>query len=140
MVSGEKRQMAIRPGYFDVPAVPTGKPRLIGARCRICGDYYFAKRLFCLACGSDQMEECSLTPGGKVWSYTVSHVVPPGALVTVPYIVALLQAPEGPVFPTELTGVDVDNVKIGMDAELYVEKVAEDAEGNELMVFKARVI
>lgn len=136
MVSEAKKQLPIRPGYFELPSSPGEETRLVGALCRPCSEYFFPARSVCLRCGREGLEPVALSSRGKVWTFTVVHMPPPGSLVTAPYVVAVVELPEGPLVPTVLTGCDPSAVRIGMEAEMYVEKVGEDENGNQLMAYK----
>jgi len=120
--------------------------RLVGNRCRSCGDYFFPKALLCRNpnCTVEDLKEVSLSGKGKVWSYTINHYPPPAPYVPpdpfVPYALVVVEMPEeklmvmGPL----ADGFDYRTLKIGMDMELVVERLYTDAEGNDRMIWKWR--
>jgi uncharacterized OB-fold protein len=119
-------------GWFTMDAE---KPHLIGTQCKSCNTYYFPKQsLFCKnpACNSDAFDEVQLSRTGKVWSFTNACYQPPEPYVAadpyVPYaIIAVeLEKEKMIVLGQAVEGVDVSQLKAGMDVELVLEKLFED--------------
>ena len=48
--------------------------------------------------------------------------------------------PEGLLVPTVISTDVLDSLRIGMDMEMVLEKIKEDDEGNDVMVFKFRPV
>lgn len=133
----EKQQLPLKPGLFVMPDDPSEKPYLTAQRCKECGTYFYSGRANCLKCGAEPMEVVPLSGKGKVYTFTVAHQQLPGALVKVPYAIAIITTEEGCQIHTVITE-DFESVEVGMDVEVYFEKVAEDKEGNDLLAFKFR--
>ena len=130
-----KKRIPVKAGVFDLE-----KERLIASRCRKCGECFHPERVICLNCFSDEMEEVALSTRGKIFTYSLSLPKSPGAPVTAPFIVAYVELPEK-VYPFSLiTGCELNEVKIGMDVDLYFWKVRENEEGNEIMAYGFRVV
>jgi uncharacterized protein len=119
-------------GWFTMDAE---KPHLIGTQCKSCGTYYFPKQsLFCKnpACNSDAFDEVQLSRTGKIWSFTNACYQPPEPYVAadpyVPYaIIAVeLEKEKMIVLGQAVEGVDVSQLKAGMNVELVLEKLFED--------------
>ena len=108
-------------GLFALPADSNGKLHLIGSRCRSCGETFFPSRLCCRNCTSEDMEEIPLAGGGKLYSFTVVRVKPPHFIGEVPYLVGVVELPEGERVKTLLTGCDQSALRIGMEMELVIE-------------------
>ena len=120
---------------------PSGESaHLIGSKCQNCGDIFFPKREVCLNCGKINMETLALSPRGKLHTYTIITQVPPGAMVTAPFVSARVRLPEGAYVGTLLADCDFEKLKLGMDVELVIEKLTEDEEGNEIMIYKFRPV
>ncbi len=66
----------------------TGRPRLIASRCPHCRYAFFPKRAVCAACGVSGLDEVMLSRSGRIWSDTVAHQAPPGAVGQPPYVIA----------------------------------------------------
>jgi uncharacterized OB-fold protein len=123
-------------------------PRLIGSRCRACGTYFFPKEtFFCRnpACASSELEEVPLSPRGRLWSYTNNCYAPPPPFVASdpfqPYAVAAveLERERMVVLGQVEAGVAVDQLEVGMEMELAVGTLYEDAE-REVVIWKWRPV
>jgi len=134
-----KRVVPLREGIFRIPASPGEKPALVGSRCPRCGEHFFPKRAICLACGQVGLGEAYLTGPGKIWTFTIARMTPPGSLIEAPYVVAQVELPERVIVQSVLSDCDVDSVRVDMPVELVLEKVKEDEEGNDVVAFKFRL-
>lgn len=108
---------------FTVPSSPSEKPHLLGSKCRSCGESFFPARLCCRRCSSEDMEEIALSQTGRLYSFTTIKVKPPHFIGEVPYIVGVVELPEGERIRTLLTDCDQASLEIGMDMELVIEIV-----------------
>jgi len=135
----EKKQVPLRRGFFKIPEEPGSQPYLISSRCTNCGKYFVPTRVICLNCGKQALEEAPLKGKGTLYTYTIARQQLPGALVTPPYAIAYILMEEGCQVITVVTE-DWDSLEIDMDMEVYFEKIQEDAEGNEQMVYKFRPV
>ena len=135
-----KRLVPLREGLFSIPTGPGEKPALIASRCPRCGEHFFPKRAICLACGQVGLEEAYLTGPGKIWTFTIARMTPPGSLVEAPYVVAQVELPERVIVASVLSNCDVDSVRVDMPVELVLEKVKADEEGNDVVAFKFRLM
>ena len=139
MVEEGKKRVILKEGQFTMPSTPDEQPRLIGSRCRACGEYFFPKQVACAHCFKQDMEEVLLSPRGKLWSYTIVRQRPPVYQGPVPYALGLIELPEIRI-EALLTDCDFDSLKVGMDMELVIEKLHEDEEGNEVLTWKFRPV
>jgi len=117
--------------YYDFK---DGRPYLIGSKCNQCGYVAFPKKMVCPACLTNgSMEDMELSRRGKIDTFSILHVAPPG--FPVPYTVGYVCLPEGPRIFSILTdsGKAID---IGDDAELVVGKIREDELGNEVIGYQ----
>jgi hypothetical protein len=139
MATQEKKAVSVDSFIFELDA--EGKTgHFIGSRCKDCGGYMLPRKRICYRCGGD-MEVAPLpSTGGKLYSYTVNSLPVPGAVMVPPYAIGQLLLPEGVVLDTVLTDCDFNDLKIGMDLEMVVEKIKEDEEGNDVMAFKHRPV
>ena len=135
----ETKQLPLKPGIFKIPEDPGEKPYLLGSKCGVCDTHFFPSRMICLSCGADAMKEAQLKGRGTVYTYTIARQQLPGALVQVPYAIAIVLMEEGCQIHTPVTE-DWESVKIGMDVEVYFEKVSEDENGNDLLAYKFRAV
>ena len=131
-----KGMVPLRPGMFRLPDTPDGKPVLLGSRCSACGAYYYPKRYICITCGHEGLEEAELSGRGKVWTFSIAGQTPPGSLVEAPYPMAVVELPKEKVaIRCPLTGVAMEDVKVGMDVEITLVKMKKDEEGNDVVSF-----
>jgi len=130
-----RRQVSINEKLFKLPS-PGEEPHLAGAKCRSCGELSFPKRTRCINCFAEEMEEVSLGRRGKVYSYTIVHHATPGYKGPIPYAIGAIELPGGIVILSPLTQCQLDQLKIGMDVELVLEKLYEDENGNEVISYK----
>lgn len=119
-------------GWFTLDAE---KPHLLGTQCKACGTYYFPKQsVFCKnpACNGEAFDEVQLSRTGKIWSFTNACYQPPEPYVAadpyVPYtIIAVeLEKEKMIVLGQAVEGVDVSQLKAGMNVELVLAKLFED--------------
>jgi len=68
--------------------------KLLGLKCRKCGEYTAPPKINCLNCASSDLEVVELSGKGTVRTYSVIRVAPEGHQA--PYVVALVELEEGP--------------------------------------------
>ncbi len=139
--STTKKKVPIEEGLFYQPASPQEKPYLIGSKCSLCGNVTFPKKHVCPRCSKkDTMTEVHLSGGGKLDTFSIVNAALPG--FKAPSIQAYVKLEEGPRIWSLITGVEPNGkaLKIGMDVELVVEKVREDAQGNEVISYQFRPV
>ena len=137
--STPKKRIPVEEGLFYQPASPEEKPYLIGSKCNVCGNVVFPKMHVCSRCGKkDTMTEIHLGGRGKLDTFSIVNAALPG--FKTPSIQAYVKLEEGPRIWSLITGVEPDEkaLRIGMDVELVVEKVREDAQGNEVVSYQFR--
>ncbi|MBI4286068.1 MAG: OB-fold domain-containing protein [Chloroflexi bacterium] len=137
------KKVPVVEGLFTWPAE---KPQLIGTRCRTCGSVFFPKKVACNnpACHEKKVEDVLLGTRGKLYSFTIQYYPPPPPFrysePFTPYGIGLVELPEGVRIAGILTTGDLNEIKIGMDVELVVDKLYEDEEGNEVVTYKFRPV
>src|SRR3972149_8851509 len=95
-----------------------GRPLLIGRRCPDCGSSFFPGRVICARCNRIGLEEVELSGSGKIWSYTIAHQAPPGAIVQPPYAIAQVELPERVLVQSLVTACRPEDVRIDMEVEI----------------------
>ena len=127
-----KNRVPFREGLFEEV---DGRGILVGSRCRQCGQVAFPKRKVCLKCLSQDLESVDLSPGGKLYSYTIVHM--PSEHFEPPYAIGWIELPEGIRVFSQLRGWQENKLKTGADMELSIEKLWEK-EDREVMGFVFR--
>ena len=91
----------------------TARHELRVQRCSECGVLRHPPGPMCLACGGAKPDYVVAAGTGEIYSYVVHHHPPvPGRQV--PFVVALVQLPEGVRMVGELLGAGPEQVRIGM--------------------------
>ena len=134
-------------GKPRIPAIESwftmdAEPHLLGLRDPETGSYFFPKDVAISAApgrAGAALEEVKLSRTGRLWSYTTNHYQPPDPYVSpdpfVPYtVVAVELARERMVVLGQLAaGVDAAALEVGMEMELVLETLFEDAEAEHLV-------
>ena len=102
-----------------------------GSKCSECGSVYFPPRAVCPACAHhrrsiEKMAPFQLSGDGEVLSYTVVHEPAEGFEMQVPYVVALVKTPEGPVLTGQVVDVEPKDVTIGLKVRATFRKLREE--------------
>jgi uncharacterized OB-fold protein len=136
----EENEVLIRKGIFIFPENEKDTPRLIGGKCKACGDVVFPKRVLCDMCGSDEpMEEALIGEKGVLDTYTVVRVGYPG--YDLPYMIAVVTLPEGKDLQVlaQLEDCEPEEVRIGMPLALTTGKIKTDlSTGKDVIAYKYR--
>lgn len=136
-----KKQIPVAEGLFYQPTSPDEKPYLIGSKCNVCGHLTFPKIPICPRCAKkDTMEETHLSGKGEVESFTIVWSPLPG--FKAPSVQSYIKLSEGITIWSLMTGVEPseDALKIGMEVELVIGPVRQDAEGNEIISYQFRPV
>jgi uncharacterized protein len=119
-------------------------PQLIGTRCQTCGTYFFPRQgSFCRnpACEGVTFEDVKLSRTGKVWSYTNACYQPPPPFVApgpyVPFAIAAVElaAERMIVLGQVVAGVDVADLRVGMEMQMVLEPLYV-ADGVQKLIWK----
>ena len=117
--------------------------RLIGTRCTSCGALYFPTALSCRnpLCRDKRIEPARFGERGTLYSYTVQSYRPPPLFRMddwAPYAIGLVELPEGIRVMGMLTGVALDQIRIGMALALTTEPLYTDEQGRAVLTYKFR--
>ena len=132
--------MAARRPIVPFLRVPDdGEPYLVGERCKACGSVYLGKRRACSKCtATGPFEEVRLSRNGTLWVWSIVHQSMPG--VPVPYVVGIVDLPEGVSVRCNITDVEPDpaRLRFGMPVEMTTGVSQQDREGNDVVAFYFR--
>ncbi len=140
-----KKQIASLEGWFTMP--PT-EPRLIGSRCKSCGNVFFPKASVCHNPYCEKtapLEEILFGQRGKLFTFTINYAKTPPPYHSpepfVPYASGIIELPEGLMVEGMIgPGYDEKNLKVGMEMELVIDKLYEDEQGNEILSWMYRPV
>jgi uncharacterized OB-fold protein len=115
---------------------------LIGSHCTKCGKNYFPPREICPECfaqGSEAaMEPIKLSNRGRLYSYSIVHVAP--KRFNPPYGIGYVDFPEKVRVLGQMTTYDVKQMKVDMEVQVELGRIAVDEQGNEVQSYKFRPI
>jgi uncharacterized protein len=136
-----KKRIPVKEGLFTMPSRPDEKPRLIASECPSCGEVLFPKRQMCTNCQAEQLGEITLSPRGKIYSFSVV-MQRPGKYYEgpVPYAFGWVEFPEKVRVQGLFLCDDFDELGIGMEVEVVIDRLTDDEDGNEVVAHKFRVI
>ncbi len=134
-----RQRVPIEPGFFTIPDEPGQSPRLLGSRCRDCGEHFFPRRPVCARCLAEGTEDVLLGPEGNLYTWTYVHfpLFNSQRAEHGGYGVGQIDLPEGPRIQCVLSG-GPDDFRIGMPMRLELETLREDAEGQDVVIFRFR--
>ena len=96
-------------------------------KCTRCGYIRFPVSIVCPKCHSMEAEWTRLSGRGKGYSYIIYHqAYHPSYKDDIPYAVAIIQLDEGPRMESNITGCQMEDIKIDMPVEVYFDDVTED--------------
>lgn len=136
----EKKVLSLKDDLLALPSKPGEKAHLVGTHCRNCGEYLLGRRDVCPNCFSNNVEKVALSDRGKLTNFVVVRVNTPTWKGPVPYALGEVTLPEHVVVLAQIIGIPIEDVKVGQEMELAVEKAIEDEEGNDIMAFRWRPV
>ncbi|MCE4619128.1 MAG: Zn-ribbon domain-containing OB-fold protein [Desulfurococcales archaeon] len=107
--------------------------RLIGAQCKSCGRAHYPPRKACPYCGSTELEQVMLPRRGILESYTVVQSIPGDTRFQAPIIVGLVRLENGVRLVAELTDVQPEELKLGLEVEATMRRIREDGDNGTIM-------
>ena len=101
--------------------------RLEAGRCGNCGRVVYPKRTICPDCRGTEWEDLELSHHGKVVTATVVHVAPDDLTMEAPYVVAIVEVPEGPRMMAQIVDCDPASIVPGTEVELEFRKIRSES-------------
>lgn len=121
-------------------------PRLLGSRCLSCATTYFPRSPVCRnpACDDKRIGDCTLSPRGTLWSYTIQFYKPPPPArfdePFAPYGVGLIDLPEGIRILGMMSTGRPEELRVGIEVELVLETLHHNENGDEVVTWKFRPV
>ncbi len=100
--------------------------KVMGSRCKDCGEMFFPPRADCCKCLTSNMEWFEVAGPGKLVTYSRLKYAPVGFEEDLPYSIAVLDYGAYKVFGRIADDVSEDDIKIGMEMTTKVNTPAED--------------
>lgn len=98
------------------------------SKCGNCGAHHFPPRRVCDECGSRDVKAVTMCDTGRVLTYTIIHIAPPGFTHQVPYVVAVLEMDDGARVMAQVSDAAPQDVHVGTKVRMEFRKVKEDGE------------
>jgi hypothetical protein len=96
-------------------------------KCADCGYWRYYPSPLCHRCGSFAARWTPVSGLAKVYTSSVVHRPPSHAFAEdVPYVYAVVELEEGPMMPTNIVGIDPDDVRIGMAVKVTYDDVTDE--------------
>lgn len=136
-----KKRIPVKEGLFTMPSSPGEEPRLLAAECSSCGEVLFPRREMCTNCQQQQFRDITLSRTGKIYSFSVV-MQRPGRLYEgpVPYAFGWVEFPERVRVEGLFVCNDFEDLRIGRNVEVVVERLYDDKDGNEVVAHKFRLL
>ena len=87
------------------------KGEIYGSECQKCKHLAFPPKAGCSECGAHNMQMKKVSGDGQVLFFSSGNLPPMKFAKYHPYAYGAVQLKEGPVFYTQIQGLDVSNVK-----------------------------
>jgi hydroxymethylglutaryl-CoA synthase len=99
--------------------------QLLGGKCQRCGYVNFppSERLICIRCGYTKFDRVALARRGKIHTYTIAYVLPPGFDET-PFPMIIADLEDGVRHRAVGTEMKPEQIKIGMDVEFVFRRIS----------------
>jgi len=129
-------RIPIRERLLSTPLSPLEDVRLLGSKCKSCGEVGLGEVSSCQNCAGEDLVVIPLSQKGKLWTFTIIRNRPPGDFKgKVPMGEGLVELPEGIRVKSPLGG-DIENLKIGMDLKFKAYPLYQNENGDEVIAFR----
>ncbi|MFP6802430.1 MAG: Zn-ribbon domain-containing OB-fold protein [Pseudomonadales bacterium] len=92
--------------------------------CPSCSQSTFPPRAHCPDCGSSDLKWQAVSGRGTIYSYTIAHRPPhPVFADQCPMAIAVVELEEGPRMMSNIVGVALSNVAVGIDVQVAFESI-----------------
>jgi uncharacterized protein len=133
------------PALQDLLSISEDGVHLMSAVCRSCGTFFFPRyhEQHRPGCKRETIEHVLLSKKGRLASYTIQYYMPPPPFKTdkdiTPYVIGLVEFPEG----IQVTGIVVDcphdQLKIGLAMETTTFTLYRNDTGQEVVTWAFRL-
>jgi uncharacterized OB-fold protein len=103
------------------------KGKLMGTKCKKCGELYFPPRADCLKCMNDTFEWVEYSGKGTLNSFTTIHAAPKGFEDIAPYTLGVVDLEEGGRLIAWIKDIPDDKIRIGMSVKI-IPRIFEEIE------------
>lgn len=101
--------------------------KFMATQCKKCKNKYFPPRADCPYCLESEMEWFEITSPGKLLTYTQVHYGPLGFEADAPYVIGIVQFPEGIKVLSRISKkIDPTDIKIGMELRVVSVRINDE--------------
>ena len=97
--------------------------KVMGTRCKSCGQVFFPPRADCCRCLSSDMDWFEVKGKGRLVSFSQLKYAPSGFEGDLPYSIAVLDYGEYKVFGRIADDISEEEIKLGMEMETTVNRL-----------------
>ncbi len=94
------------------------KGKLMGTKCKKCGEIYFPPRADCIKCMNDEVNWIEFSGKGTLNSYTKIFAAPKGFEDMAPYTIGVVDLKEGGRLLSWVKDIPDSEIKIGMRVKI----------------------
>jgi len=106
--------------------------RLVGSRCKDCGEEFFPPVYQCKACGSERIMDKEMPRTGKIMTYTVLHEPLPGYEAQSPLYLAVVRLENGARVLTQIVDSPEETIRTGARVRATVRRARVDGESGQI--------
>ena len=131
-------EVPLKKGLWSAPD-SDGNVFLLASKCKKCGELFFPTKqeTICTNCQHEEFETVNLSRTGKIFTFSVVQVRPPEFYKgEVPYALARIELPDGILIDSLVADCDFDQLKVGMEMALVIDKLYTNEEGKDVMTYK----
>ncbi len=103
-----------------------GRSKLLLQRCLSCRSYRHPPSPICDSCLSSENEWVPASGQGTVYSFVIVRESLRGWRFEVPYVVAIIELAEGPHMLSNVVGIPVEHVQIGMRVNVFFKQITDE--------------
>ena len=107
--------------------------RLIGSKCKDCGEEFFPPVYKCKACGSERVKDREMPRTGKIMTYTILHEPLPGFESQTPLYLAVVELDNGARVLTQVVDSPEESVKTGARVRGTIRRALVDGESGQIV-------
>ena len=102
------------------------KGKLLLQYCGSCQQYQFYPRLYCMQCGSDELQWVQASGHGVIYSYTIIHQnKSPEFVHDTPYNVAIVQLEEGPRMLSNIVNIEPGELQVDLTVTVVFDQATD---------------
>jgi uncharacterized OB-fold protein len=136
-------QVPFKEGFLTTPLSPLENVRLKGIKCQDCGCVVLGKGTNCINCTGENVVEHVFSKTGKVHSFTFIRTCPPPPYPKdsfKPFPAGWVETDDGLMLISEITNCTYEELDFGKKVELVCDKGWTDEQGNDVIMYKFKLI